>query len=265
MERDPYHGRSTETTAYFADLTDLYERYRPAYPQEAIAAIVQGLPSDAVIADVGCGTSISSRQLAATGCQVIGIEPDEAMRRTAESAAALSPHADLMRFQHGTGELTKLDVESVDAVVCAQSFHWFDADAALAEFARILKPNGLLALMWNKVSRDDEFSAGYRAIMREAGAIARQRGRSLRLNNGTALFNSRHFANVRDLRFANVQMLDLDGVLGRARSASYFPVKGPQRQHLEQELRNLFTLHATDGEREVSLCYETQLILAERC
>jgi ubiquinone/menaquinone biosynthesis C-methylase UbiE len=160
MEHDPYHGRSTETTEYFADLTELYERYRPAYPQEAIDAIVQGLPSGAAIADVGCGTGICSRQLAAAGCQVIGIEPDDAMRRAAESAAALSPHADLMRFQHGTGERTMLDDDSVDAVVCAQSFHWFDADAALAEFARILKPHGRLALMWNKVSRDDEFSAG---------------------------------------------------------------------------------------------------------
>jgi ubiquinone/menaquinone biosynthesis C-methylase UbiE len=264
MSVDPYRGRARETTAYFSQLTKLYERYRPSYPREAIEAIVNELPHGATVADVGCGTGIASRLLAEAGCGVIGIEPDDAMRGAAQALAAKHEHAEAIRFQPGTGERTGLDEASVDAVVCAQSFHWFDAAQALEEFARVLRPNGLLALMWNKVTKGNAFSVGYRAVMNEAGELARQRGRLLRRNNGTAVLHSMLFTNVRDRRFANEQPLDLDGVLGRARSASYFPAEGPERERLEGALRDLFQRTSVGDESPVTLEYETQLILARK-
>jgi SAM-dependent methyltransferase len=266
MTGDPYHGRPADPAAYFSDCTDLYERYRPSYPHDAIDTIVRDLPKGAVIADIGCGTGICSRQLAAAGCRVIGIEPNDDMLAIARLQAAQSPHAERMTFQPGTGEATGLNAESVDAVVCAQSFHWFDADAALREFARILKPSGRLALMWNKVARSDPFSAGYRTIMNEAGMLARARGRLLRRNTGGAILRSSLFTVTIDRSFPNAQQLDLDGLLGRARSASYFPSVGVEREHFESKLRGLFAACATDGDNAaqlVTLRYETHLILAQ--
>lgn len=261
---DPYCGRSTESTGYFSDLTDLYVHYRPAYPSEAISAIVAGLPTDPLIADVGSGTGIASRQLAAAGVRVIGIEPNEAMRRAAEATVLDGNLSDRMQFRDGLGEATGLDQASVDAVVCAQAFHWLDEELALAEFARVLKPRGRLALVWNRFSTDEAFSADFRALMNEAGRLAEQCGRILRQNDGTAVFHSPHFVGVHERIFRNAQQLDLDGLLGRARSASYFPAAGPENERFEEEIRRLFAQHARDKPRRVTLHYSTKLILATR-
>jgi len=268
MQGDPYRGRSDAVTGYFSDLADVYERHRPHYPAEAIEMITDGLPSGATIADIGCGTGIASRQLAETGAGVIGIEPNEAMRHAAEAAASRHPAAARMTFQSGTGEDTGLPDASVDAIVCAQSFHWFDADAALREFARALKPSGRLALMWNQVAKSNAFSANYRMVMNEAGQLARREGRSLRRNRGLAVRHSSFFAGVREHRFHYAQTLDVDGALGRAHSASYFPVSGRERERLEQMLRDCFASCADigdNGARFVTLHYATLLILAEAC
>lgn len=258
--RDPYAGRSTEPKAYFAEVAALYDKHRPDYPEAAINAIVSDLPSDALVADVGCGTGIATRQLAARGCRAIGIEPDRNMLEVARTAS--STFSEHVSFQHGTGEATGLDAGSVDAVVCAQSFHWFDERAALDEFARVLSSGGRLALMWNIASRQDAFSAGYRSVMDRAGELAERAGRTLKRNDGSGVFTDTRFINAREERIPHTQTLDWEALLGRVRSASYFPTDGPDREHFEQQLRALFNQHATEG--RLVLRYDTRLILATK-
>ena len=141
----------------FNNRAEDYVKYRPAYPAGAILAILDGLgPSDRVTAaDVGAGTGISARLLGDRGVHVIAIEPGEAMR----SAAAPHPR---VTWTAGTAEATGLRSASVDLVLSAQSFHWFRAAGAIVEFGRILKSGGRLAIMWNRRSRTDPFTAGYR-------------------------------------------------------------------------------------------------------
>lgn len=244
-----------DTVARFNDRADDYVRYRPSYPPDAIHAILEGIraPSQLVTADVGAGTGISARLLGDTGARVIAIEPGEVMR----SAAA--PHS-RVAWVAGRAEAIALRFEAVDLVVCAQSFHWFRAVDALREFARILKARGRLAIMWNRRSKSDPFTAGYRqAIIDVGGEIAAERmDFDPRVIGGSGLLSApeRHV-------FPNLQRLDLDGLIGRARSASYVPKNGAAGERLIALLRALHARHA-DAEGAVSLVYETEVFLSNK-
>jgi SAM-dependent methyltransferase len=122
----------------FEDVADVYERGRPDYPADAIAAI--GLPAGARVADVGAGTGKLTRALLAAGLEVVAVEPFAAMR------AALPDGIEVLA---GTAEALPLADASVDAVACGDSFHWFDGARAAPELARVIRPGGVLALLWN--------------------------------------------------------------------------------------------------------------------
>ncbi len=129
----------------FSRQAEAYRRGRPGYPPQ-----LQGWLRDALslgpgraVADVGAGTGKFTELLLATGAQVIAIEPVDAMRER------IAPHPHL-RAQAGTAQATGLAAASLDALVCAQSFHWFATHAALDEFARVLKPGARLGLVWNE-------------------------------------------------------------------------------------------------------------------
>src|SRR5436190_9597322 len=241
--RDPDKG---PVTGYFTGLAGIYAQCRPTYPREAIEAILEGLPRPVTVADVGCGTGISSRLLAAAGANVIGIDPNQDMLEQARRETVIGGAID---YRIGTGERTGLNGASVDIVVCAQSFHWFDATTALKEFHRITRsPHGRVALVWNVRDDRDAFTAGYGEIVRRAQEDAESRGRSVgREHAGDPTLGS-WFVDARLTVFPNTQQLDLDGLLGRIRSASYFPKPdNPLRAELESDLRILFDRFQHEG------------------
>jgi SAM-dependent methyltransferase len=125
----------------FADVAADYERGRPGYPPAAVAAL--GLAAGARVADVGAGTGKLTRALAAAGLDVVAVEPFAAMR---EALRAAAPGVAVL---DGTAEALPLDDASVDAVTCADAFHWFDGARAAPELARVLRPGGALILLWN--------------------------------------------------------------------------------------------------------------------
>ena len=241
-------------TERFSDRAADYARHRPTYPAAAIDAVLEGLgdPAGLVAADLGAGTGISARLLADRGVFVHAVEPNAAMR------AAAPPHPRI-RWVDATAEATTLPRDSVDAVVCAQSFHWFEPERALAEIHRTLKRRGRLSLLWNLPDESDPFTAAvYRAIRLASSADPA----SVAHVRPEALFASPRFRNARVVESSHVQPLDLDGLLGRISSASYVPKSGPLRATLDAEVRRLFELNA-DSSGRVRLHSATLNHLAE--
>ncbi len=133
----------------FTGLAVDYEKYRPGYSLDAVRAIVSqlGNPVDACdAADVGAGTGIFTRLLAAQGFRsVVAVEPNDDMRAQGKIATQGSPIA----WRAGQGEKTGLADGSVDLVTMASSFHWVDFDRGIAEFHRVLRSSGCFAALWN--------------------------------------------------------------------------------------------------------------------
>lgn len=239
----------------FSDRAADYVRCRPDYPAAAIACVLDGLGDPAAIraADVGAGTGISARQLAARGARVIAIEPNREMREAAASDPRVS-------WRTGTGEATGLDRCSLDLVLCAQAFHWFRQPQAVAEFHRVLRPRGRIALMWNTRSRTDPFSLGYIQAIRDVNG---EHPAEMRTFDPDVVSEGGLFAPPSVARFDHQQSLDREGLIGRAASASYVPKEGPRFEDLR---RRLDTLHAKfrDEAGHVALRYVTEVWRAER-
>ncbi len=122
-----------------------YARGRPDYPAALDAwlrDVVQLGPGRTVL-DLGAGTGKFTGRLVGTGASVVAVEPVAAMRMR------LAADYPMVRALDGNAEAIPLPDASLDAVVCAQAFHWFATAAALAEIRRVLKPGGALALVWN--------------------------------------------------------------------------------------------------------------------
>lgn len=255
----PLHAQNP--TGRFSDRVEDYVRFRPTYPAAAIDAVLDGLGSttDLVAADVGAGTGISSRLLAARGVHVKAIEPNDAMRAAA-AAQAVEGGGGAIEWLSGTAEATGLAGESVGLVLCAQAFHWFRPEAALAEFARVLRAAGRVALMWNDRDDTDGFTHRYGELI---VAASNNNAAAIGHTRPEPLFACPLFKNARREEYVHEQQLDEAGLVGRALSASYVPKAGPVREQLERDLRSLHGAHATpDG--TVTMRYLTRVFLAEK-
>lgn len=144
---EPSESRRTSWSA--APAAEVYERARPGYAEAAVdfaLAPVRGRP-DLRALDLGAGTGKLTRQLVARQLRTVAAEPAAGMRaRLARAVRA----ADVVA---GSAEALPLAAGSIDVVLAGQAFHWFQADRAVPEIARVLRPGGVLALLYNK--RDD--------------------------------------------------------------------------------------------------------------
>jgi SAM-dependent methyltransferase len=246
-----------DPTERFSGLAEGYARYRPDYPREAIDTLLlaASLKPGCLVVDVGCGTGISSRLLADRGLQVVGVEPNESMLEQARQVS--TPR---VRYVRARGEETGLPSGSIDAVVCAQSFHWLDANRALAEFHRLLLPGRWVALLWNERANDVAATRDFSDIITRHPEARRQEQR--RQQAGQALVNSEDFEEYRSFSFPNEQRMSLPALLGRAFSMSYAPVDAAGRSVWKEGLTQVFSKHAREG--LFCLSYETTLQMARR-
>jgi SAM-dependent methyltransferase len=245
----------------FTGLADIYAQYRPTYPDQAIGFILSHcqLKAGSIMVDVGCGTGISTRLFANKGLRMIGIEPNDEMRQQAEKDSKSIGNVSA-NFLAGQAEATGLENLSVDAVLSAQAFHWFAAEAALKEFHRILKSGGWVILMWNERDDRDRFTAAYSKLMRslpDTASVEGPRGQA-----GNALLNSDLFTKRQRLIFPNEQILDELSFLGRAFSTSYVPKEGLLREQFAQSLKSLFSSHQVDG--SVIVRYDTSVYIGQK-
>jgi SAM-dependent methyltransferase len=136
-----------------------YDRARPTYPADLLERIITGSPGRDFL-DVGCGTGISSRLLAAAGCRVLGIDPDP---RMAEQARAGGTEAEVAKVEDWDPA-----GRSFDAVTAAQAWHWVDPAAGAAKAAAVLRPGGRLAVFWNVFEPPAALHAAFAGVYQRA-------------------------------------------------------------------------------------------------
>jgi SAM-dependent methyltransferase len=244
--------RSTER---FSDRVADYVRYRPDYPTALVDWLHgQGVRKDWTVADIGAGTGISSKLFLDAGHRVTAVEPNAAMRH-----AAMEWLGGEGRFKavDGSAETTGLDNGSVDLVIAAQAFHWFDQEKVRREFARILSSRGLAAIFWNtRRLTGTPFLEGYERLLHEYGVD--YVGIAERYPDDASM--KRWFGpGYRGMAtFPRKQKLDYDSLSGRLMSSSYAPKPGhPNYEPMLLALRSLF--EATQDEGTIGFDQDTRI------
>jgi len=247
-----------DPTQRFTNRVADYVRFRPGYPEALLDWVRQelALQPPAVVADLGSGTGRLSELFLGAGLQVMGVEPNVAMRQAGERMLAAYRR---FRSVAGCAAATGLPAGSVDLVAAGQAFHWFDPEATAAECLRILRPCGAVLLVWNERRRDaPAFMAEYQALLcrhaREPSLLREDHDDRVRIE--------RFFGSNQCLHrgFQHRQRLDCEGLCGRVFSSSYAPaVDDPDAEPLRSALCDLFQRHEDNG--CVELIYETRAYL----
>ena len=215
----------------FGPAADDYDRLRPQYPPEALrwALGERGLR----VVDLGAGTGILTRTVAALGHEVIPVEPDARMRTRLEQASPQLTALD------GRAEQIPLPDGSVDAVVAGQAYHWFDPEPAHAEIARVLRPGGVFAPVWNVRDESVPWVAELSTITDDDTA-----GRGIEEPTPRVAPLGPAFGPLAERQFHHAVWLTADSLVGLIATRSYYLTATPERRReLEQRVRRLCATH----------------------
>jgi SAM-dependent methyltransferase len=213
VDFDPARARS------FGAAAAAYAAHRPGYPRAAVEWALQpvlGAPEPPRIVDVGAGTGKLTATLLEFG-PVTAVEPDAAMLG---ELRARFPAADA---RPGPAEQLPVDDSSADAVLVGQAWHWFDHELALAEAARVLRPGGVLAALWNGEDRRVEWVAGFIA----AAHLERRLPPASGTDDVPALPAHPAFAHGRHSTHPNPVRTTVDGLLATLSTQSWMLVADP--------------------------------------
>lgn len=254
----------TVITNRFSDRVDNYVKYRPHYPVEVIDHLKAQkiIYENSVIADIGAGTGISSELFLRNGYKVFGIEPNEPMRQASKIILQKYTNEKLFVSVNATAEETTLPNKSVDVIVCAQAFHWFNNDAFKAECKRILKQNGHVVLMWNDRRTDTtDFLKVYEDFLQMFGTdylVVNHKN-----TQDKTIFEKFFGAgNYKEQDFYNYQDVDFEGLKGRVLSSSYMPNEGHKDfEHMIYCLRKIFNRYQENN--LVRLDYDTKIYFGQ--
>ncbi|WP_138755010.1 class I SAM-dependent methyltransferase [Paenibacillus sinopodophylli] len=212
----------------FSGFENDYDQHRPKTPQAVIDILSSYLGrTPELVADVGCGTGLSSFVWLGHAKQIIGFEPNDDMRGKALSHLPKQAEAAAISFVKGYSDRLFLDAESVDVVTCSQSFHWMEPVSTLREFARVLKPGGIFAaydcdwpptLHWaveaeyeRLIARSEEIIAKY--VLAKDLASKRDKEQHI-----TQIKNSGLFCFAKEIVFHNLEYCDAERYIGLALS-----------------------------------------------
>jgi SAM-dependent methyltransferase len=243
----------------YARAVEHYRRGRPSYPDDAVEYLVEELTitPDRDILELGAGTGKFTELIALSGARVTAVEPVAAMRE------ALELDCPTVTVLDATAEDLPVPDGSADAVVAAQSFHWFDGDRALAEIHRVLRQGGTLGLIWNIRDEASDWSERLTAIFdRLAGDGPRYRdGLWREAFERTSLFGPLHH------RVAyHVHHVTSEGFLDRVLSVSY--VASASEEDRERVIAEVHELLETDPELrdhdEIVMPYRTDVFWCTR-
>ena len=231
-----------------------YDSYRPSYPLEAVACLREaaGITSHSTVVDFAAGTGLMTRLLPPVG-RLIAVEPLPEMRQV---LAVRVPEAEVIM---GAAEHTRLPAAVADAVVVAQAFHWFANPDAVREIARIHKPDGVLALVWNVRDSSDPFMEKLYAVL----APHRQASPGHDNTPWQKLFEAEDspLELTSEKRFSWAESITLGHLKGRVLSTSYIALLDKRAQ--SAVIRQLETLvGSTADEAPVLMKHHTEVHLA---
>jgi len=213
-------------TEKFSNKSEVYTRYRPSYPEEFIKFLRKTIHTceDRIVADVGTGTGILTKQLANKVQKVYAVEPNDGMRKSCIEYCNKLKNVIII---NGSAENTTLPDKCVDIITVAQAFHWFDREKTKFEFQRILKPNGKVVLVWNSRDTENELiKENYILLERFCPNFKGfSEGSSVTPNAYNDFFKQ---GSCDYKVFTNNLIMTLDEYIGRNLSSSYSPLKNDE-------------------------------------
>jgi ubiquinone/menaquinone biosynthesis C-methylase UbiE len=246
-----------DNTRRFTGRAADYDRYRQRYPTEAILTRLRewcGLTPEWLVADIGAGTGMLAEVFLENGNRVLAVEPNPDMRDQMRPAvehhlAAPMPQLEII---DATAEATTLPSSSIDIVAAGRAFHWFEKDLALAEFRRILKPEGwvtLIAADRDRDSKDPAYGAqidNYERLMAAHGIDYTHVVRSGYRSYDT--MDSFFDGELHQSQIPGYRQLDWDTFSGHARSLSVTPQPDhPGYAAFDYALHEYFAAHSSSG------------------
>jgi SAM-dependent methyltransferase len=206
-----------------------YDQYRPSYPMDVLNYLVDQFQiTDKVVADIGCGTGIFTRQLSIFTKKIYAVEPNiDMFERCLEYSASFN-NIVVMR---SSAEQTDLDEHSVDLITVATAFHWFEHDAFRQECMRILRPMGQVALLINSPGAHNTID------VLQLSALCEEIGLNFSYSHYKPLVNLqsiyKFFKHKLFIcrKFPNDLMLNRDQFIGRYLSMHYAPLETDTRYY----------------------------------
>ncbi|MHA7965184.1 class I SAM-dependent methyltransferase [Paenibacillus sp. CAU 1782] len=214
----------------FQGFGQLYDQNRPAAPTEIVRILTSylgGRPRS--VADVGCGTGLSSWIWLEEADRITGVEPSDDMRAVALAKWEANGGPGHLQFVPGLSHDLNMPDGSVDIVTCSQSFHWMEPESTLAEFARVLRPGGIFAAYdcdWPPVL-DWRLEQAYLALTTQADETAERLGKLGEREPAHKWSKERHLENieksglfryVHEIVFHNREIFDADRYVNLALS-----------------------------------------------
>ncbi|EPD85359.1 hypothetical protein HMPREF1529_01977 [Microbacterium sp. oral taxon 186 str. F0373] len=237
-----------EMALSFGSAAGEYQTGRPSYPAAAVEWLLAPAGEHPRVADVGAGTGKLTAALLDAGADVIAVEPDAAMLATLREAL---PAVETLI---GAAERMNLPDESVDAVVLGQAWHWVDVVAASAEVGRVLKPGGVLGLVWNIRDVSTPWVVRLGAIMK--GSHAEE------LLSGAGPAVAAPFGALEHESWRWSRRLTRSELAAMVRSRSYVITATPsERDRILAEVEELFAAschRGEDGVEIIDLPYRTE-------